>query len=57
MVHEAEEDKIEVTAMDPMASMPAVQNTQLQAVAEQVPAKRRSIITSLYSLIDLRISL
>jgi hypothetical protein len=46
MVHEAEEGKIEVTAIDPMASMPAVQNTKLQAVAEPVQAKLRSAIAS-----------
>lgn len=56
IVHEAEEGKIEVTAIDPMASMQAVQNAKLQAVAEQVQAKLRSVIASLYSLIDLRIS-
>lgn len=57
MVHEAEEDQIDVTAIDPMASMPALQNTQLQAVTDQVQAKRRRVIASRQSLIDLRISL
>jgi hypothetical protein len=57
MVHEAEEDQIEVTAIDPMASMPALQNAQLQAVTDPVQAKRRRVIARRQSLIDLRISL
>ena len=47
IVQEAEEGKIEVAAIDPMASMQAVQNPDLQPIAEQVQAKLRSVIASL----------
>ncbi|MGW8302446.1 MAG: DUF302 domain-containing protein [Desulfobacterales bacterium] len=47
IVQEAEEGKIEVAAIDPMASMQAIQNPDLQAVAEQVQAKLRSVIAGL----------
>ena len=47
IVQEAEEGKIEVAAIDPMASMQAVQNPELQSIAEQVQAKLRSVIASL----------
>ncbi len=47
IVQEVEEDKIEVAAIDPMASMQAVQNPNLQTVAEQVQAKLRAVIATL----------
>jgi uncharacterized protein (DUF302 family) len=47
IVQEAEKGKIEVAAIDPMASMQAIQNPDLQAVAEQVQAKLRSVIAGL----------
>jgi len=47
IVQEAEAGKIEVAAIDPMASMQAAQNPDLQGVAEQVQAKLRSVIASL----------
>ena len=47
IVQEIEEGKIEVAAIDPMASMQAVQNPNLQSIAEQVQAKLRSVIASL----------
>jgi len=47
IVQETEEGKIEVAAIDPMASMQAVQNPELQSIAEQVQAKLRSVIASL----------
>ena len=47
IVQEAEEGKIEVAAIDPMASMQAVQNPDLQSVAEQVQAKLRDVIANL----------
>ena len=47
IVQEAEDGEIEVAAIDPMASMQAVQNPDLQAVAEQVQAKLRSVIAGL----------
>ena len=47
IVQETEEGKIEAAAIDPMASMQAIQNPDLQAVAEQVQAKLRSVIAGL----------
>ena len=47
IVQEAEEGKIEVAAIDPMASMQAIQNQDLKAIAEQVQAKLRSVIAGL----------
>lgn len=47
IVQEVEKGKIEVAAIDPMASMQAVQNPDLQTVAEQVQAKLRGAIASL----------
>ena len=47
IVQEAEDGKIEVAAIDPMASMQAVQNPDLQSIAEQVQAKLRSVVASL----------
>ena len=47
VVQESGEGNIEVSAVDPIASMQAVQNPNLQEIAEQVQAKLRSVITSL----------
>jgi uncharacterized protein (DUF302 family) len=47
VVQESAEGNIEVSAVDPIASMQAVQNPDLQEIAEQVQAKLRSVITSL----------
>ncbi len=47
IVQEAEAGKVEVAAIDPMASMQAVQNPKLQSLAEQVQAKLRGVIASL----------
>ena len=47
IVQEAEDGKIEVAAIDPMASMQAIQNQDLKAIAEQVQAKLRSVIAGL----------
>jgi len=47
IVQEAEEGQVEVAAIDPLASMQAVQNPNLQSVAEQVQAKLRAVIASL----------
>jgi uncharacterized protein (DUF302 family) len=47
IVQEAENGKVEVAAIDPMASMQAVENPNLQAVAEQVQAKLRGVIASI----------
>jgi uncharacterized protein (DUF302 family) len=47
VVQESGEGNIEVSAVDPIASMQAVQNPNLQEIAEQVQAKLRSVIASL----------
>jgi uncharacterized protein (DUF302 family) len=47
IVQEAEKGKVEVAAIDPLASMQAVQNPELQAVAAQVQAKLRGVIAGL----------
>jgi uncharacterized protein (DUF302 family) len=47
IVQEAEKGTVEVAAIDPIASMQAVQNPKLQSVAEQVQSKLRSVIASL----------
>ena len=50
IVQEVEKGKIEVAAIDPIASMQAVQNPDLQTVAEQVQAKLRGVIVSRQSI-------
>jgi uncharacterized protein (DUF302 family) len=47
IVHENPQGKIEVSAIDPVASMQAVQNPKLQTIAEQVQAKLKTVIDSL----------
>jgi uncharacterized protein (DUF302 family) len=47
IVQETEEGKIEVAAIDPIASMQAVENPALQDIANQVQAKLKSIIAKL----------
>ena len=47
IVQETEEGDIEVAAIDPLASMQAVQNPMLEDIAKQVQAKLRRVIDSL----------
>jgi uncharacterized protein (DUF302 family) len=47
VVQESEGGKTEVSAVDPVASMQAVQNPQLLEVAREVQAKLKKIIESL----------
>jgi uncharacterized protein (DUF302 family) len=47
IVQETEEGKIEVAAIDPLASMQAVENPELQGVADQVQAKLKGVIAKL----------
>ena len=47
VVQEAEEGRVEVAAIDPIASMQAVQNPGLQDIADQVQAKLKSVIANL----------
>lgn len=47
IVQETEGGKVEVSAIDPIASMQAVQNPALESVAKQVQSKLRSVVDSL----------
>ncbi len=47
IVQELEDGNIEVAAIDPSASMQAIQNPDLQGVAEEVRKKLQSVIWSL----------
>jgi uncharacterized protein (DUF302 family) len=47
VVRETPEGKIEVSAIDPVASMLAIKNPGLQEVAEQVRAKLKKVIDQL----------
>jgi len=46
IVQETEEGEVEVSAIDPIASMQAVQNPALEDIAKQVQAKLRNVIHS-----------
>ncbi len=47
IVQEISDSKVEVAAIDPIASMMAIQNPKLQGVAEQVQAKLKKVTESL----------
>jgi uncharacterized protein (DUF302 family) len=47
IVQEHDKGKVEVAAIDPMASMQAVDNPELGGVAEEVQAKLKRVIDSL----------
>ena len=47
IVQELAEGKVEVAAIDPIASMMAIQNPSLGGVAQQVQAKLKKVIESL----------
>jgi uncharacterized protein (DUF302 family) len=47
IVQETPEGAVEVAAVDPVASMQAVDNTSLTSVARQVQAKLRSVVENL----------
>lgn len=47
IVQETEDGKIEVAAVDPLASMQAVQNKELQNIATQIQAKLKKVIENL----------
>ena len=47
IVHENPEGEVEVSAVDPVASMQAIQNPKLRTIAEQVQAKLKAVIDSL----------
>ncbi|MGA7932808.1 MAG: DUF302 domain-containing protein [Kovacikia sp.] len=47
VVQQHSESEVEVSAVDPVASMQAIENPQLATVAEQVRSKLKAIIDSL----------
>lgn len=47
IVRELDDGKIEVAAVDPLASMQAIQNKELQAIAEEVQLKLKKVIEQL----------
>jgi uncharacterized protein (DUF302 family) len=47
LVQETEDGQVEVSAVDPIASMQAIDNPALREVAESVQAKLRGIVESL----------
>lgn len=47
VVQEVEEGKTEVAAVDPVASMQAIKNSQLEKIAEKVRMKLRNVIEAL----------
>jgi len=47
IVQETPQGKVEISAVDPVASMQAIENPQLQDVAEQVRAKLKTVIENL----------
>ena len=50
IVMEKDNGQIEVAAIDPIASMQAIANPQLQGIADQVQAKLKKVIASLQTL-------
>ncbi|MFQ5707855.1 MAG: DUF302 domain-containing protein [bacterium] len=47
IVQEISDDEVEIAAVDPMASMQAVDNPQLEEVAKKVQDKLRKVISAL----------
>ena len=47
ILQEIAENKIEVAAVDPIASMKGVENTELGEIAEQVQAKLKQVVENL----------
>ena len=47
IVRELDDGKIEVAAVDPLASMQAIQNKELQAIAEEIRLKLKKVIEQL----------
>ena len=44
IIRELEDGKIEVAAVDPLASMQAIQNEELQSIAEEIQMKLKKVI-------------
>ncbi len=47
VVQETEDGKVEVSAVDPIASMQAIQNAELEDIANQAQAKLKKVIDEL----------
>ncbi len=47
IVQENDEGKVEVSAVDPMASMQAVENSDLKNIATEIRAKLKNVINNL----------
>ena len=47
IVQETEDGKVEVSAVDPVASMQAIQNTELRDIANQIQAKLMKVVDNL----------
>lgn len=47
IIQETSDDKIEVAAVDPVASMTAVENEQLTSIAKEIKTKLERVIASL----------
>jgi uncharacterized protein (DUF302 family) len=47
IVQETEQGKVEVSAIDPIASMQAIGNPGLQDIADQVQAKLKKVVEGL----------
>jgi len=47
IVRETENQEVDVAAVDPLASMQAVENPELETIAKQVQAKLKKVIDSL----------
>tara|TARA_R110002020_G_scaffold154714_2_gene334904 strand:+ start:50149 stop:50535 length:387 start_codon:yes stop_codon:yes gene_type:complete len=47
IVQEIEDNKIEVAAVNPMASMQAIKNSELESIAKEITEKLKKVIDSL----------
>ncbi len=47
IVQELDDGKVEVAAVDPLASMQAIQNKELQGIAEEIQLKLKKVIEQL----------
>jgi uncharacterized protein (DUF302 family) len=47
IVHEEKEGEVEVAAVDPVASMKAIENPELLGIAQKVPEKLKNVVMSL----------
>lgn len=47
IIRELEDGKIEVAAVDPLASMQSIQNEELQAIAQEIQIKLKKVIENL----------